>query len=547
MSLPVRPTWLWSVAVSLLLACGPKPPPPVEPQKPPPGKLGEACTAPGSLMPGSCASGLVCLTSVPGGYCTAVGACSGGTAFDTLVTPELCGKTCEADGDCRSGEGYGCDPAWKVCVAAGMSAAKAPTCSAPALTRKSFGKVTALSTAKAGATTYDPSVAFDREGDLVTAYNVGLPMAGASTVGIAKAAIGANDVTMIDQDRAVAFEHENKLDPSLAQDRNGKLYMAWLGFDGGGAENHMQIFVATSDDGVNWSKPVVASDGNTDCAGDQPHCLENPTLAIGADKNNLKADTLYVFYHSAVSNGLRATRSTDGGATFSPSVAVGAGVVADVEVTSSGKVHVVYVGGGTGSKLGDAGNGVYYTNSGDGGTTFAAPVRISSENEPVPVYFSSPQVIVDLNKRLLYAVYPQGSADGKWEIVLGTSKDGGVTWTRASVNDDSPCATHMLPSAALDPATSKLHIVWVENRSGQGQVAYAVCNTGGEKCGKNEAVSDAPFAAFSLGRNSTRSLGDSADIVIDAKHKLLHAVWTQTVDEGGQLVGRVFTAAAKLK
>src|SRR5262249_37006972 len=223
------------------------------------------------------------------------------------------------------------------------------------------------------------------------------------------------------------------------------------------------------------------------------------------------------------------------------------GTYADAEVTSSGKVHVVFVAAGSGSKLGDAGNGVFYTYSADGGATFVAPVRISSENEPVPVYFSSPQVVVDVPRRLLYAVYPQGTADGKWEIILATSKDGGVTWSRGSVNDDSPCATHMLPAAALDPATGKLHIIWVENRSGQGQVAYAACNAGGEKCSKNEAVSDVPFAAFGFGRNSGHWLGDSIDVTVDSKRKLVHAAWTQPVDEGGQVTGRVYTAAARLK
>jgi len=541
-------TWLTSLAVLWVAACGPKAEPPKEPPKPPAGKLGEACTAPGDLAQGNCAAGLVCLASAPGGSCVALGgSCSGGAGFDTLTTPELCGKSCATDTVCRRSEGYACDAAWKVCIPPGVAAAKAPTCSQPALARKAFGKVTQILTAKAGGTTYSPSVAFDREGDLVVAYNVGLPAGGPSTIGFAKAAIAANDIMMIDQDRPATFLQENKLAPSLAQDRTGKLYMAWLGFDGGAAENHMQVFVATSDDGVNWSKPVVASDGATDCAGDKPHCLGSPSIAIGPDRPPAKGEVLYVFYPSSVSGGLRATHSTDGGATFSASVAVGPGSFADAEVTQSGKVHVVYAGGTGAQKLGDVANGVYYTNSGDSGGSFAAPVKISAESEPVPVYFANPQLLIDLGRRLVYAVYPAGAADGKWQIVLATSKDGGVSWTRATVNDDAACATHMLPAAALDQATGRVHVIWIENRSGQGQVAYASCNPGGDKCGKNEAVSDAPFAAFGLGRNSPRWLGDGIDVAVDAKHKLLHAVWTQSVDENGQVTGRVFTAAAKMR
>jgi hypothetical protein len=528
-------------------ACGGSAPEVVAPPKPPPGKLGEACTsASAGVSQGSCGAGLVCLTSFPGGYCSQVGACTGGTAFDTLGG-ELCGKGCAADTDCR-GAGYGCDPTWSVCVPPGQTVPKAPTCQGTPLAHKAFGKVTALTTAKAGGTTFGPSAALDKDGSLVVAYNIGLSMLGASTIGTTKATVGATEVTVADGDRAAAFEHDNKVDPWLEEDRNGKLFLAWLGFDGNAAQQHMQVLVATSDDGgATWSKPVVASDSAADCAGDQAKCLSSPILTIGPDRNNPKTDVVYVFYNSAVTGGLRATHSSDGGATFSPSAAVGPGMYADAEVTSSGKLHVVYTAAGSGSKLGDPSNGVYYTNSSDGGATFAAPVRISPESDAVPVYFSSPNVVVDVPRRLLYAVYPAGGSDGKWSIVLATSKDGGVTWGRTTVNDDPSCATHMLPAAALDPATGKVHIVWLENRTGQGQVGYAACATGGDKCGKNEAASDTPSASFSLVRGSNRALGDSIDAIVDAKHKVLHAVWTQTVDEGGTQVGRVFTAAAKLK
>ncbi len=203
--------------------------------------------------------------------------------------------------------------------------------------------------------------------------------------------------------------------------------------------------------------------------------------------------------------------------------------------------------GGAGNKMGDATNGVFYGSSSDGGQTFAAPARISPENAPVPMYFSSPRVIVDVPRRLLYAVYTAGAADGKWQIMIATSKDAGVTWSNQTVNDDAACATHMMPAAQLDPATGKVHVIWAENRSGVGAIAYASCAAGGEKCGKNEVVSDTPFAAFGYARSSARGLGDYLALVHDAKHKLLHAVWTQPVEEGGAVQSRIFHAAAKLK
>ncbi len=87
----------------------------------------------------------------------------------------------------------------------------------------------------------------------------------------------------------------------------------------------------------------------------------------------------------------------------------------------------------------------------------------------------------------------------------------------------------------------------LENRSGAGAVAYASCSSGGTKCSKNEAVSDMPFASYGFARESNKWVGDAVDVVVDSKHKLLHAVWTQTVDENGAIVGRIMHAAAKLK
>jgi hypothetical protein len=104
----------------------------------------------------------------------------------------------------------------------------------------------------------------------------------------------------------------------------------------------------------------------------------------------------------------------------------------------------------------------------------------------------------------------------------------------------------MTPTAALDPQSGKVHVVWTENRGNVGQVAWALCDAGGARCGANEAVSDKPFASYAFVRHSTRWLGEYYSLVVDARRKRLHVVWTQTVDEGGQPIARIFHAAGKL-
>jgi hypothetical protein len=315
-------------------------------------------------------------------------------------------------------------------------------------------------------------------------------------------------------------------------------------------EKRMQIGLSTSEDGLNWSKTIVAHDITTDCPNDAPGCLDKPMVAIGPDRKDPKLDVIYVFYFSEVTHGMRVTHSLDGGESFSPSTPVGNGGYGNATVTSSGKIHVAFVGGTESSNpMGDKDNAVWYTNSADGGNTFAAPVKITADNEVVPFFYSNPQIIADVPRKMLYSIYPAGGPDGKWDIMIASSADGGATWKRASVNDDGPCASQMVPTSALDSTTGKIHITWFENRSGQGMLAYATCQQGekGIKCSANEMVSDTPFAAYSFARHSTKWLGEYNSVLIDEKRKIMHAVWTQTVDEGGTPVGRIFTSSAKLK
>ncbi|MET0595200.1 MAG: sialidase family protein, partial [Polyangiaceae bacterium] len=132
-------------------------------------------------------------------------------------------------------------------------------------------------------------------------------------------------------------------------------------------------------------------------------------------------------------------------------------------------------------------------------------------------------------------------------IVLATSRDGGASWHRTRVNDDAPCANHMTPSAALDPRTGRVHVIWLENRTGKGGVAYASCEPGGERCSPNESVSDEPFASYGFVRHSPRWLSEYGSLLIDAKRSVMHAVWTQTVETPKGAMARIAYARAALR
>jgi hypothetical protein len=322
----------------------------------------------------------------------------------------------------------------------------------------------------------------------------------------------------------------------------------------------MTVAVVTSDDhGKTWSPPVDAFDDKTDCPPGTEGCMDKPMIVIGPDvKAPEKQEDAYVFYWSEVASAMKATHSTDGGKTWSPSAVVGKGSYGNALVSGSGKVYVVFVGPtgeNEGNKFGDSANGIFFTGSADGGATFAPPTKVSADGEKVPFYFSNPTLGADTNKGILYVAYPTGSADGKWDMNLAWSDDGGKTWKRTSVLDEDPpiCANHMLPTMAIQQDTGRVHIMWVDNRTGTGELVYTHCDESTTdkgntivKCAPNEAVSDIPFASYELIRWSSKWLGEYNSLLIDGKHKIMHAVWTQTVDESGTPTARIFHASAKL-
>jgi hypothetical protein len=262
-------------------------------------------------------------------------------------------------------------------------------------------------------------------------------------------------------------------------------------------------------------------------------------------------EALYVTFAGSPDGEAKVVRSTDGGRTFEPSVAIHGNAYGDLALSSRGVLHMVDVVTTSeprkADRFGDVRNAVEYRRSEDGAASFTEPVLVSEPGVPVPYFFSNAQIIVDEDRKALYVVYPAGTPDGRWNIVLSTSRDGGATWHRVRVNDDVPCANHMTPSAALDARSGRVHVIWVENRAGRGGVAYASCESGGARCAPNESISDEPFASYGFVRHSPRWLGEYGSLIIDAKRRVMHAVWTQTVETPRGAKGRIAYARATLR
>lgn len=384
----------------------------------------------------------------------------------------------------------------------------------------------------------EPAATLAPDGSLSVIYMKNRPLGAANELRVARIEPGGK----VAHTTPLRTDRSNYFNAWMATDRAGGQYGVFLAVDfADGASKRSNIQLVRSHDGSSFGPPVTAADLEQDCPTDAPDCLDKPMVAVGPDRTDPSRDAVYTFYATPV--GVRVTRSTDGGRTFSSSTDVGPSAYADAHVTPDGVVHVVMVVGG-GDPLGSDARRTVYLRSTDGARTFESTV-VSPPGESVPYFFSNPHLAIDPSG-VLSVVYPAGTADGVWDIFLATSSDGGTSWSHVKVNDDPSCASHILPMAEVDPLTGTVHVAWNENRDGRGALAYTTCARGGGSCAPNERISDVPFAAYSLVRHSSIWMGQYNALVLDAEHRRLHAVWTQPVDEGGKPKSRVFYAQRPL-
>jgi hypothetical protein len=402
---------------------------------------------------------------------------------------------CTSDRDCRSDEGYVCERG--ACSLPNLAVISAKQCPGPTLHDKAFGD------AEPWGTGTEPSGA--------------LTPAGFVALFTTPTGLAITPEQRTAELTAIPFATAGH-DPMLA---HGAMYVAaWRDAEA--------IELATSRDAVAWSPPhpVQADDGSP---------LGAPILAAGAT-------ALYVMYGEG-DRGLRVRASRDGGATFAPAVTPLAGAYGNAVVDDTGALHVVTLRGDERGGYGSAMQAIEYTSSRDG-QTFGPPLVVSGRDELLPTYLANPSLAVDARRKWLYVAYVRGGRDATWDLVIAATKDAGKTWTRRTIGDG--CAIHAIPNLALDPTTGTLHLAYYDNAGAVGRFVHATCTIGATKCTAWGAINTQPFAALPLGPRSALRLGDRESLFVDAKHRVLHALWTQPVVENGAAVSRIFHAVAKL-
>ena len=204
----------------------------------------------------------------------------------------------------------------------------------------------------------------------------------------------------------------------------------------------------------------------------------------------------YTDFHASFGSApIKFSRSTDGGATFSPTKTISTGGPSgtphnqgvDIAVASDGTIYAAYTAfQGSGNS---AFNGIAIVKSTDCGRKWSQPVFVGTINDPQApgIAFRTPAFafvsVDDTNPNVVYVAYQ--SLSGDYDIYVQRSTDGAATWgSPVQVNEDPGAHQQIFPT--IDVSHGALHVAWYDTRDSAAgsdnmvDVYYASTNTAGD-------------------------------------------------------------------
>lgn len=266
-------------------------------------------------------------------------------------------------------------------------------------------------------------------------------------------------------------------DPALAFDPAGRAYFAYLTSPQGGCTagaasiGKNTIGVMTTDDlGASWKVGRASDPKYTTDA----YFLDKPWLATGPEGNVYVSYTVFPTGAAQTTDVVLAS-SVDRGATWTSTVMSDPMSVRPLAGRSLTNLAVDGAGAVWSAWLEDAappatGSSVWLASSPSGGRAFAKNLHCCGDDATYEV----PALAVSPDGREIVVAY--GRVSGPYDaqdLVAYTYRTDTQKWQGPfDVSPDASCATHRFPWLALDPVSKTLHAIWVDNRSGRGEVRW---------------------------------------------------------------------------
>lgn len=304
-----------------------------------------------------------------------------------------------------------------------------------------------------------------------------------------------------------------RFDPSVAFDDNGNVYAGYGVRIPGPVTNSRVVVVCRSTDGgatyTQCTQVATTADIGTLPGNDKWHLATGPDPLIPTQQNVYIAWTQNVS-EPGTDQRIVVSGSTDGGTTFSAPLIINdasiagtnaGNLFADPAVGPNGELYVAWANLNSGS--------IFVDVSLDGGATFGTDTLVAT-SAITSFAFIPPQPdrgvtlgdTLDVDRSggpfdgRLYVTYidaPNGVPDT--DVFVRFSSDGGATWSAATlVNDDGTDNSQFLPWLDVDQQTGLVSVVWYDARNDmnnqQVDVFVALSDDGGATFKPNILVSD---------------------------------------------------------
>jgi hypothetical protein len=256
--------------------------------------------------------------------------------------------------------------------------------------------------------------------------------------------------------------------PTVTVGPGGQVYVAWVDCPADQdctLANPDIYFARSTDGGEHFSARVRVSDGGAAAFANAPRVATGPGGAIYVvwhdDRATTPVDASWDVYIA---------RSTDGGLTFSPSVRVDEHVAnayqyePDLAVAADGTIYVSWQRYAYDSTLSQWDSDVYVARSTDGGASFGPSVKAS---DGVGNQFKS-AVAVGPSGRV-YVAWSDFRVDSEGDVYFAWSSDGGASFSANIRVNETTGLAQVYPELAVDGG-GRVYAAWLDGRrAGEGK------------------------------------------------------------------------------
>lgn len=246
-----------------------------------------------------------------------------------------------------------------------------------------------------------------------------------------------------------------------------------------------------------------STDGGVSWGEDTP--LTNTAGGSGSSSVSVSGSVVHVVWNDFqdFNNEIYYKRSTDGGVNWSSDTRLTNDPATSWEPSIAVSGSVVHV---VWWENREGNNEIYYKRSTDGGVNWGADTRLTNNSA------SSETPFISVSDSVVHIVW-NDDRDGNGEIYYRRSTDAGVSWgvdTRLTNNS----ANSRNPSVAVSGTT--VHVVWPDQRDGNDEIYYKSSTDGGVAWGADIRL--------------TNNVGESSWSSVTVSGSVVHVVWNDKRD-----------------